>query len=233
MDPEKTVQLDPIALLIHASRPVKITVAILLVMSLMVWVIGVLKLLQLGRMRAQQRDFEDRAIRMAHADELFDLAATHRGVAGSRVIARLTVPAGRGSTERLRAIADRAIVGERQRAGSLLSPLASIASSSPFIGLFGTVYGIMDAFVRIGAAKSASLPVVAPAIGEALITTAIGLACAIPAVIFYNAIDKRLNDFVAELESAAGEWVLVIAETQSVPVQRGGSNRPAAMGAGY
>ena len=93
-----------------------------------------------------------------------------------------------------------------------MSPLASIASSSPFIGLFGTVYGIMDAFVRIGAAKSASLPVVAPAIGEALITTAIGLACAIPAVIFYNAIDKRITDFIAELEASAAEWVMVVAE---------------------
>ena len=70
----------------------------------------------------------------------------------------------------------------------------------------------MDAFVRIGAAKSASLPVVAPAIGEALVTTAIGLAVAIPAVVFYNAIEKRVGDFVAELESAAGEWVVVLAE---------------------
>jgi biopolymer transport protein TolQ len=70
----------------------------------------------------------------------------------------------------------------------------------------------MDAFVRIGAAKSASLPVVAPAIGEALITTAIGLAAAIPAVIFFNFIDKRVGDFTQELEAAAGEWVSMIAE---------------------
>src|SRR5579859_3101384 len=131
--PEKTVQLDPIALLMHASRPVKVTVAILVVMSLMVWLIGVLKILQIGRLRSVQRDFEDKAIRAAHADELFDLAATIRHAAGSRVIARLTLPAANGSAERLRAIADRAILTERQRAASLMSPLASIASSSPFI----------------------------------------------------------------------------------------------------
>jgi biopolymer transport protein TolQ len=65
----------------------------------------------------------------------------------------------------------------------------------------------MDAFVRIGAEKSASLPVVAPAIGEALLTTAIGLAAAIPAVIFYNAIDRRVGELVAVLESSAPEWV--------------------------
>ena len=230
---EKTVQLDPIALLMHASRPVKVTVAILVAMSLMVWIIGVLKLLQIGRLRSVQRDFEDRAVRAQHADELFDLAATMRHAAGSRVIARLTLASARGSAERLRAIAERAIVAERQRASALMSPLASIASSSPFIGLFGTVYGIMDAFVRIGAAKSASLPVVAPAIGEALITTAIGLACAIPAVIFYNAIDKRLGDFVAELEASAGEWVLVVAESQSQPQYRQASNRPPSPAVGY
>ena len=90
--------------------------------------------------------------------------------------------------------------------------LAFIAAGAPFIGLFGTVYGIMDAFIRIGAAKTASLPVVAPAIGEALITTAIGLAAAIPAVFFYNWIDKRVGDFVSELEAAAAEWVALVAE---------------------
>jgi biopolymer transport protein TolQ len=90
--------------------------------------------------------------------------------------------------------------------------LAFIAAGAPFIGLFGTVYGIMDAFIRIGAAKTASLPVVAPAIGEALITTAIGLAAAIPAVFFYNWIDKSVGDFVFELEAAAGEWVALVAE---------------------
>jgi biopolymer transport protein TolQ len=112
--------------------------------------------------------------------------------------------------------------------------LAFIASGAPFIGLFGTVYGIMDAFIRIGAAKTASLPVVAPAIGEALITTAIGLAAAIPAVFFYNWIDKRVGDFVSELEAGAAEWVAIVAEQAAgdppialVP-PRPGSMRPRA-----
>ena len=104
-------------------------------------------------------------------------------------------------------MADRAILTEGQSARALMWFLAFIASGAPFIGLFGTVYGIMDAFIRIGAAKTASLPVVAPAIGEALITTAIGLAAAIPAVFFYNWIDKRVGDFVSELEASAAEWV--------------------------
>jgi len=76
----------------------------------------------------------------------------------------------------------------------------------------------MDAFIRIGAAKTASLPVVAPAIGEALITTAIGLAAAIPAVFFYNWIDKRVSDFVAELEASAAEWVVILSDNPALQV---------------
>ena len=223
-----TVKLDPLALLTHASLPVMITVAILLAMLIAVWMVGVMKLLQIGRLRSYQREFEKRAFHAATADDLFDLAAANRGAPASRVIARMTVPAARGNVERLRAIAERGIVDERQRAAVLMSPLASIASSSPFIGLFGTVYGIMDAFVRIGAAKSASLPVVAPAIGEALITTAIGLVCAIPAVMFYNAIDKRLSDYISELEASAAEWVLIIGQSPS-SIARPSSQHPSTM----
>ena len=87
--------------------------------------------------------------------------------------------------------------------------LSSIAAAGPFVGLFGTVYGIMDAFLRIGQEKSASLPVVAPAIGEALITTAIGLFAAIPAVVAYNAISKRVDDLLSEVEASTDGWVLI------------------------
>jgi biopolymer transport protein TolQ len=89
--------------------------------------------------------------------------------------------------------------------------LSSIASASPFIGLFGTVWGIMDAFLRIGVEKSASLPVVAPAIGEALIATAFGLVAAIPATIGYNFVDKRLGDLLEELQASSEVWVEMLA----------------------
>jgi biopolymer transport protein TolQ len=140
------------------------------------------------------------------------------------------------TVERLRAISERALVDERARATTLMSTLGSIAAASPFIGLFGTVYGIMDAFVRIGQEKSASLPVVAPAIGEALITTAIGLAAAIPAVIFYNAIDKRVSQLMEEVEASAGEWILLFAPRAAdvaVPLTRPISFPPPGGGAAY
>jgi biopolymer transport protein TolQ len=229
--PEAKMQLDVFALLTHASWPVKATVAMLVFSSVAVWVIAVLKFLQLGRLRASSDDFEKAARKSTSAQSLFALAKTGFDAPGARVVHEL---AARGTVniERLRAAADRAIVDERQRARSMMTPLGSIASAAPFIGLFGTVYGIMDAFVRIGAAKSAALPVVAPAIGEALISTAIGLAAAIPAVIFYNAIDKRVGDLVSELEAQASEWVALVAdegtvESEAVPlVSRSNFPRP-------
>lgn len=208
------IQLDPVALLSHASGPVKLTVALLVLASTAVWIVAILKLLQLSRLRAAERRFDGDAARASTANDLFAAAQAHRGAAGGRIVAWLAMRGAPGSVDRLRAIVERAIVAERQRAGSLMPILGTIASVSPFVGLFGTVYGIIDAFVRIGAAKSASLPVVAPAIGEALIATAIGLAAAIPAVVFYNLIDKRLSDFESELEAAAEEWVQLVAETR-------------------
>jgi len=210
----KVIQLDPITLLTHASGPVKLTVALLILASTMVWVIAVLKLLQLARLRTAQARFEGEAMRATNGLELFEIAQAHRTSPGGRVVSWLAMRGAPGGVERLRAIVDRAIVNERLRASTFMPTLGTIAAVSPFVGLFGTVYGIIDAFVRIGAEKSASLPVVAPAIGEALFATAIGLAAAIPAVVFYNIIDKRLGDLESSLESSAEEWVLVVAESR-------------------
>jgi biopolymer transport protein TolQ len=231
-----TVKLDLVGLFTHAAWPVKITIALLIGCSLLVWVIAMLKLMQLGRLRMTEGDFERRARRVGTANELFEVAGGSRGAApGARIVGELYQRAGGAQIERLRAVADRAILAEGQAARALMWLLAFIAAGAPFIGLFGTVYGIMDAFIRIGAAKTASLPVVAPAIGEALITTAIGLAAAIPAVFFYNWIDKRVGDFVSELEAAAAEWVALVAEgahaggvDSAIPLvaQRPGSVRP-------
>jgi biopolymer transport protein TolQ len=101
-----------------------------------------------------------------------------------------------------------AMTQESLRLESRLPLLATIGSATPFVGLFGTVVGIINAFTGIGAAGSASLAVVAPGIAEALIATAIGLFAAIPATIFYNIFVARLRDlqeairlFSSELEA--------------------------------
>ena len=84
--------------------------------------------------------------------------------------------------------------------------LATVASVSPFIGLFGTVWGIIDAFQGLGNAGSASLRAVAPGISEALITTAIGLAAAIPAAVFYNVFGTRIREMGTRMEDFAIEF---------------------------
>ena len=222
-----TVKLDLVGLFVHAAWPIKMTIGLLGLCSLLVWVIAMLKLMQISRMRATERDFERRTRPVGSAAELFEIAGGSRGGSpGARVVGELYARGQGAPIERLRAAADRAILVESQSARALMWLLAFIAAGAPFIGLFGTVYGIMDAFIRIGAAKTASLPVVAPAIGEALITTAIGLAAAIPAVFFYNWIDRRVDDFVAELETAAGEWVALVSEggprtEQAIPLVGG------------
>jgi biopolymer transport protein TolQ len=211
------IRLDPVSLVLHASGPVFVVVWSLVAAAAAVWVVTVLKVLQLIRLSAAERRFEADAARATTAGELIAIARRDGGAPGGRVV--LEMARRGGSPELLAAVAKRAIVSETQRASSLLAVLSSIASAGPFVGLFGTVYGIMDAFLRIGQEKSASLPVVAPAIGEALIATAIGLFAAIPAVIAYNAINKRVDDLLAELEASSGGWVALLAsERETEPV---------------
>ncbi len=100
---------------------------------------------------------------------------------------------------------------EINRLESYVSFLAITASSAPFIGLFGTVWGIMNAFREIGEKKTASLVAVAPGIAEALITTAAGLFAAVPAVIFYNYFSAKIRRLSQEAENFSNE-ILIVAE---------------------
>ncbi len=211
---QQVVNLNPVDLVLHASGPVFVVFWLLVAMATLVWLIAILKAIQIGRMRAELHRFERDAFNLVDAGELFELARRQGASPGARVV--LTIARRGGSHKMLDAVAKRAIVAEQQRAGGLMPLLGSIASSAPFIGLFGTVYGILDAFLKIGREKSASLPVVAPAIGEALIATAVGLFAAIPALIFYNLLNRRLEDFLGELEAASGGWVTIVSESDRV-----------------
>jgi biopolymer transport protein TolQ len=209
------IKLDPVSLVLHSSGPVFLVVWTLVAASFLVWVIAVLKILQVTRLSAAERRFEVEAAQATSADQLFAVSRRHGDAPGARVV--LEIARRGGAPGLLQAVAKRALVTEQQRAGSLMATLSSIAAAGPFVGLFGTVYGIMDAFLRIGQEKSASLPVVAPAIGEALISTAIGLFAAIPAVIAYNAINKRIEDLLAEVEASSEGWLVIAASHPGAP----------------
>jgi biopolymer transport protein TolQ len=201
--------LDPIQLVLGASGVVLVVLSLLAVASVLVWLIWFLKTAQLGRLRSAERHFELEAETAERARDLIALAFKHKDAPGARIVVELSKRHHqRGLTsELLSAVAKRALATEQQRVTSLMPTLSSIAAASPFVGLFGTVWGIMQAFLRIGVEKSASLPVVAPAIGEALIATAVGLVAAIPATIAYNYVDKRISDLLEEVGSSAEAWV--------------------------
>ena len=208
----KATALDPIQLVLGSSGVVLVVLALLAVASVVVWLIWFLKAAQLGRLRAAERDFELEAETVERAQDLIAIAFKHKDAPGARVVVEMSKRHHhRGLTsELLSAVAKRALATEEQRITSLMPTLSSIAAASPFIGLFGTVWGIMQAFLRIGVEKSASLPVVAPAIGEALIATAVGLVAAIPATIAYNYVDRRIGDLMSEVTASAEAWVEVL-----------------------
>ena len=112
--------------------------------------------------------------------------------------------------QRIDKVLDVTIQRERERFESKLLVLATIGSASPFIGLFGTVWGIMTSFRSIAASKNTSLAVVAPGIAEALFATAIGLFAAIPAVIAYNKLQAEANKQQARLEAYADEFSAIL-----------------------
>jgi biopolymer transport protein TolQ len=105
---------------------------------------------------------------------------------------------------------NRACGSETTKLEAAIGFLATTGSASPFIGLFGTVWGIMDTFKGIGARGSATLAVVAPGISEALIATAAGLAAAIPAVIFYNYYLSRIKNMTLEMDHFASELLNIV-----------------------
>jgi biopolymer transport protein TolQ len=203
--------LDPVALAFQSSGVVLGVLLVLLSASIAVWFIWFLKAGQLSRLRSKNHAFEREAASVHQPSDLVALARRHSDSPGGRVVIELGRRQGQAlNGDFLLAVAKRAIAAEQQRASVLMPTLSSIASASPFIGLFGTVWGIMDAFLRIGVEKSASLPVVAPAIGEALIATAFGLVAAIPATIGYNYVDKRMGDLLEELAASAEGWVAML-----------------------
>lgn len=115
-----------------------------------------------------------------------------------------------GEQERVARVLRRSTTSESQRLEKYLSFLATTGSAAPFIGLFGTVWGIMDAFHGIGTSGNASLAVVAPGISEALVATAIGLVAAIPAVIGYNHFVNKINVLTGEMDNFSQEMLNIV-----------------------
>jgi biopolymer transport protein TolQ len=206
----QTEELDAMALLLGASGPVLVILWSLAAAAAASWMIIVIKLRQLRRWEAAERELMRRVGASRQAAEL--LAATAPAsvgeALGTEVLRELVAIA--DEPDLLDATAERALTSVQHRVSRLMTFLSSVGAVAPFVGLLGTVYGIMDAFLRIGREKSATLPVVAPAIGEALIVTAMGLFAAIPAVIAYNFLSRRLEDSLDSIRAASRVWIQIL-----------------------
>jgi len=115
-----------------------------------------------------------------------------------------------GLQMRIEKVMDVTIAREIERLERRLLVLATVGSAGPFIGLFGTVWGIMSSFQSIAASKNTSLAVVAPGISEALFATAIGLVAAIPAAGAYNILSGHVQRYALQLEAFAGEFITIL-----------------------
>ncbi len=205
-------RLDPLELFLEADIVVQAVMAGLILASIGVWTIIVAFSLRMGRMEARTREYETDFWDARDRDDLLT-KQKRRAVPAARVAAAgldewkkstaggaLDKPAAR---DRIAAAMDGQVSEEADELASRLNFLATTGSVAPFVGLFGTVWGIMNSFFQIGAQESSSLAVVAPGISEALFATAIGLFAAIPAVIAYNRFSNRVNRYEARLHRFA------------------------------
>jgi len=210
--------LSIINLLLHASFMVQAVVLLLVIVSIASWAAIIRKYFALKRMRALNDDFEREFWSGTSLNELFASAAQNAKFAGpmERIFA-----SGMREYQKLRErhVSDaatlldgarRAMRASFQReldaAEQNLSFLATVGSVSPYVGLFGTVWGIMHAFTGLAALTQVTLATVAPGIAEALVATAIGLFAAIPAVVGYNRFAREIDKIAIALETYIEEF---------------------------
>ncbi|ODP36939.1 protein TolQ [Sphingomonas turrisvirgatae] len=204
--------MSPMALFMQADWVVKAVMLGLLLASIWTWAIIVSLLGRIGKVRKAADKFETDYRRTAdidafyrgHGDEdhpiarVFAAGVTEwRRSTGGRTVDR------EGTRERLATTMGAAVALEIDRLSDRLNMLATVGSVAPFVGLFGTVWGIMRSFTAIASEQNTSLAVVAPGIAEALFATAIGLFAAIPAVIAYNRFSHGINKVEARLNRFA------------------------------
>ena len=213
-------ELSLLSMFLNAHLVVKLVMVGLLVASVWCWAIIVNKTLLIARTQKAMDRFEQVFWSGQSLEELYTTLSQRPStgmaalfVAGMREWKRSfqnAAGAFMGLQARIEKVLDVSIAREVERLESQLLVLASVASAGPFVGLFGTVWGIMTSFRSIAASKNTSLAAVAPGISEALFATAIGLFAAIPALIFYNILQGKVARSQARLESFADEFSSIL-----------------------
>jgi biopolymer transport protein TolQ len=221
-------------MVIHAGFVVQLVLLLLLIFSVVSWAIILMKYFNIRKVVRENELFLSIYMRSTKLSEIFPEAKKFRHSAlaeifraGYAELAKVAKtargnPSGKDAPEaasqgieiagidNVERAMNRASGSEAGKLEAALGFLATTGSASPFLGLFGTVWGIMDTFKGIGARGSATLAVVAPGISEALIATAAGLAAAIPAVIFYNYYLNRIKTMTLEMDNFASELLNIV-----------------------
>ncbi len=214
--------LSLVTLFLQADIVVKLVMLLLLFASIWVWAIVFEKITTLRRVNRQAAAFEDRFWSGGSLEDLYDqegvrpahpMAAVFGAAMGEwRRSSRVAgADMARGSVrDRIDRAMNVTVNREMERLERWMVFLASVGSIAPFVGLFGTVWGIMHSFSAIAAMHNTNLSVVAPGIAEALFATAIGLVAAIPAVLAYNQISTSLARFASRLEGFGVEFGAIL-----------------------
>lgn len=220
------VPTSPLDMITQSTLATKIVVGLLIVLSLVSWAIMLAKWREFRRVERAGREVT-RSLERAHAlEEAAGLVRRSADNAFSRVLSRAinffaemrpgalrdqsAAPLSGSQVEALRLVLDAEVSDERDRLSRYLTALATIGSVSPLIGLFGTVLGVIDAFVGIAVKGSGNLSAVAPGVAEALIATAAALAVAIPAVFGYNIFASRVRRLENELDNFGTEIIAMM-----------------------
>ena len=204
----------------HATIPVQFVMILLIIASVWCWAVIVDKWVQYRKARAEARVFDEAFWSGNPLDELFDRIGTTPKGPSEKIFAAGMLEWRRshrqdggliaGATARIDRSMDVAIAKETERLQRGLTVLATVGSSAPFIGLLGTVMGIMNAFIEIAEQQNTNLAVVAPGIAEALLATGLGLMAAIPAVIYYNKFSADADRVVSGYEAFADEFATIL-----------------------
>jgi biopolymer transport protein TolQ len=214
------IDFSLLALFARATFTVKLVMIALIIMSFWSWAIIIRKHLAYRHARGESGEFDAAFWSGEPLDELFDkIGGDPRGAsekifsAGMLEWRRSHRDDGRliaGAQARIDRAMDVAIAREVEHLNAGLSFLATTGSTAPFIGLFGTIWGIKHSFEQIAVSQNTSLAVVAPGIAEALLATGIGLIAAIPAVVFYNKLNTDSEKIVGGYEAFADEFATIL-----------------------
>ena len=211
------------ALVLKASIVVQLVLIILVIASVICWWVIFTKMRELKRARTSTEDFLTLFWSSPQIQDVYDrsdefeaspvVQSFQKAYIELAKIKESRAKKGKvasGDIENINRALKREQGVQMRRLTERTSFLATIASAAPFIGLFGTVWGIMDAFLNIAKEGNASLTTVAPPIAEALIATAIGLIAAIPAVIAYNALFNQINSLETEIDTFSNDFLNII-----------------------